>query len=61
MPAYVIATTKGVNDRRGLDEYWSRAGVTFEGTRSQASGHLHAIQIAGGERPYRRSRSDRVP
>jgi hypothetical protein len=33
MPAYVIATTRGVNDRRALEEYWSRAGVTlFEGT-----------------------------
>jgi uncharacterized protein (DUF1330 family) len=28
----VITITKSVNDRRGLEEYWSRAGVTFQGT-----------------------------
>ena len=31
MPAYVFATVKSVKDRRGMEEYWSRAGATFEG------------------------------
>ena len=32
MPAYLFATVKGVKDRRGMEEYWSRAGVSFEGS-----------------------------
>lgn len=31
MPAYLFATVKSVKDRRGMEEYWSRAGATFEG------------------------------
>jgi len=32
MSAYVIAITTAVHDRRGLEEYWARAGTAFEGT-----------------------------
>jgi uncharacterized protein (DUF1330 family) len=39
MPAYVIATVKSVNDRQGLEEYWSHAKASFEGTGAR---HLAA-------------------
>ena len=39
MPAYLLATVKSVKDRRGMEEYWSRAGVTFEGSGAK---HLAA-------------------
>jgi uncharacterized protein (DUF1330 family) len=39
MPAYVIATVKAVNDRRGLEEYWSHAAPSFAGSGAK---HLAA-------------------
>lgn len=35
MPAYLIATVRHVRDRKGLEEYWSRVGPTFEGTSAK--------------------------
>jgi uncharacterized protein (DUF1330 family) len=51
MPAYVIATTKGVNDRRGLEEYWSRAGVTFEGTGAKRLAIYTPFKLLEGKGP----------
>jgi uncharacterized protein (DUF1330 family) len=31
MPAYLIATCRGVTNRKGLDQYWAHARPTFEG------------------------------
>lgn len=31
MAAYLLATVREIKDRRGMEEYWSRAGTTFAG------------------------------
>ena len=51
MPAYLIAMTKGVNDRRGLEEYWSRAGVTFEGTGARRLAIYTPFELLEGKGP----------
>ena len=32
MPAFLIATIKGVQDRHGLEQYWAHVGPTFAGS-----------------------------
>jgi uncharacterized protein (DUF1330 family) len=52
MPAYVIATIKSVNDRRGLEEYWSRAGETlFEGTGAKPLAIYTPFKLLEGRGP----------
>ena len=58
MPAYVIATIKSVNDRRGLEEYWSRAGGTlragltlFEGTGAKPLAIHTSFKLLEGNGP----------
>ena len=43
MPAYVLATVKSVKDRRGMEEYWSRAGATFAGSGAK---HLAGTRLS---------------
>jgi uncharacterized protein (DUF1330 family) len=52
MPAYVIATIKSVNDRRNLEEYWSRAGETlFEGTGAKPLAIYTPFKLLEGKGP----------
>ncbi len=51
MPAYVIAITRSVNDRRGLEEYWPRAGVTLQGTGAKHLAIYTTFKMLEGKGP----------
>jgi uncharacterized protein (DUF1330 family) len=51
MSAYVIAVTKSVHDRRRLEEYWARAGVTFEGTGAEPLVIYKPFKLLEGKGP----------
>ena len=51
MPAYLFATVKGVKDRRGMEEYWSRAGVSFEGSGAKHLAVYTPFKLLEGNGP----------
>jgi uncharacterized protein (DUF1330 family) len=51
MPAYLIATVRGVNDRPGMETYWSRAGATFEGSGAKPLAVYTAFKLLEGTGP----------
>jgi uncharacterized protein (DUF1330 family) len=51
MPAYVIATVKVVNDRRGLEEYWSHAAPSFAGTGARHLAAYTPFKLLEGKGP----------
>ena len=51
MPAYVIATVKSVNDRRGLEEYWSHAKTSFEGSGARHLAAYTPFRLLEGKGP----------
>ncbi len=51
MPAYVFATVKSVKDRRGMEEYWSRAGATFEGFGAKHLAAYTRFELLEGKGP----------
>ena len=51
MPAYVIAITRSVNDRRGIEEYWSRAGATLQGTGAKHLAVYTPFKLLEGKGP----------
>jgi uncharacterized protein (DUF1330 family) len=51
MPAYLIATVRSVKDRRGMEEYWSRAGATFEGSGAKPLAVYTPFTLLEGKGP----------
>ena len=51
MPAYLFATVRSVIDRRGLEEYWSRVGPTFEGTGAKPLAVYTPFKLLEGKGP----------
>ena len=51
MPAYLLATVKSVKDRRGMEEYWSRAGATFEGSGAKHLAAYTPFEMLEGKGP----------
>jgi uncharacterized protein (DUF1330 family) len=51
MPAYVLGIVRSVKDRRGLEEYWSRAGATFEGTGARPIAVYTSFKLLEGAGP----------
>jgi uncharacterized protein (DUF1330 family) len=51
MPAYLLATVKSVKDRRGMEEYWSRAGATFEGSGAKHLAAYTPFELLEGKGP----------
>ena len=51
MSAYLLATVRSVNDRRGMEEYWSRAGATFEGSGAKPIAVYTSFRLLEGTGP----------
>ena len=51
MPAYLMATVRSVNQRRGMEEYWSRAGATFEGSGARPLAVYTPFDLMEGSGP----------
>lgn len=51
MSAYLIATVRRVQDRKGLEEYWSRVGPTFEGTGAKPLAVYTQFKMMEGDGP----------
>jgi uncharacterized protein (DUF1330 family) len=51
VPAYLIATVRSVKDRRGMEEYWSRAGATFEGSGAKPLAVYTSFTLLEGKGP----------
>jgi uncharacterized protein (DUF1330 family) len=51
MPAYLIATVKAVNDRRGVEDYWSHAVPSFEGSGARPLAVYTPFKLLEGKGP----------
>lgn len=51
MPAYVIATVRAVDDRRGVEEYWSHAAPSFEGSGARHLATYTPFKLLEGKGP----------
>jgi uncharacterized protein (DUF1330 family) len=51
MPAYLIATVKAVNDRRGVEDYWSHAVPSFEGSGARPLAIYTPFKLLEGQGP----------
>ncbi len=51
MPAYLLATVESVKDRRGMEEYWSRAGATFAGSGAKHLAAYTPFKLLEGKGP----------
>ncbi len=51
MPAYLFATVRNVKNRRGMEEYWSRAKATFEGFEAKHLASYTRFKLLEGKGP----------
>lgn len=51
MPAYVIATVKAVNDRGGVEAYWSQAASSFAGSGARHLAAYTPFKLLEGKGP----------
>jgi uncharacterized protein (DUF1330 family) len=51
MSVYVIAIVRRVRDRKGLEDYWSKVGPTFNDTGSKPMSVYTPFQLLEGEGP----------
>jgi len=51
MPAYLIATCRGVTNPEGLKQYWARARATFEGFGAELLAAYSPFTLMEGEGP----------
>ncbi len=51
MSAYVVATIRRVQNRKGLEAYWAHVGPTFEGTGAKPLAVYTPFKLMEGEGP----------
>jgi uncharacterized protein (DUF1330 family) len=51
MPAYLLPTVKSVKDRIAMEEYWSRAGASFEGSGAKHLAVYTPFKLLEGKGP----------
>ena len=51
MPAYLLAIVRSVKDRRSMEEYWSRAAATFEGSGAKPIAVYTSFRLLEGNGP----------